>query len=172
MQILALDIETDTSPLTDDERAAGFQERGLHPGCTAITAVALSGSGLESVLLGSEEAILRDLFDVVESTAAHWVTWNGSVFDWPFIIARAVMSGIRVPFGWEPDPTVPVKYEPTPGFTGGIRLFLPKGSEHSDLMIPGRDDASRLGVPWSLKPYAGRVSGLTQSRWTGQGCTT
>ena len=78
-----LDIETDTST------------GGLDPTCSAIVAVAVSGSDLEIVLDGPEAQLIVELDALVaQLQPGVVVTWNGGRFDLPFIAHRAAHHGI------------------------------------------------------------------------------
>lgn len=103
MNLLALDIETDTSPLTEAEKAAGFTARGLVPEITPVTAVAFAdetGARAHHLDAQADEArLLAAVAYLVNGFAqanpgAALVTWNGSVFDLPFLADRARIVGL------------------------------------------------------------------------------
>lgn len=153
--LTALDIETDTSPLTEDEKAAGYTARGLDPRITRITSIALySDGGITSVFADSEEAILASTrYVLAELNPSILVTWNGAVFDLPFISDRAARHGIWLPLNLTPNPLIVPKYEPTPGHAGGYSATW-GNAKHIDIAYVVRDSAKLRGVKWSLKPYA------------------
>lgn len=162
----ALDIETDTSELTEEEKAAGWTARGLVPAITPITSVGLH-DGERTLLLhrddhGGEEGVLTTLVDALVDGTGPVVTWNGSVFDMPFIADRIRLLGLdRLLGAFEltPDPDVVPKYEPLPGHDGGYAVRV-AGREHVDLAYLVREDAADRGVSWSLKPYVKAVLGV------------
>ena len=86
------------------------------------------------------------------------VTWNGAVFDFPFLDSRGARHGLLRPFTLRLDSTIQPKYDPTPGYEGGYRVGL-LALEHVDLAYLAQADARARGVSWSLKPYA-RACGL------------
>lgn len=171
MNFLALDIETDTSPVTDAEKAAGFTARGLVPQITPVTAVAFAEEGgvwVRQATVQRERSLLAEVDQAVAARAARdpdlvLVTWNGAVFDLPFLADRARILG-RAP-GWfsglvlTPDPAFVPKYDPLPGHAGGYRALW-HGLKHIDLAYVVRDHAARHGIAWSLKPYVKAVLGL------------
>lgn len=153
---VALDIETDTSPLTKAEKAAGLGPRGLDPGHTPVTDVAFCGRDFHEVFTGDEVAVLTDTFELISmlDRSEVLVTWNGSVFDLPFLAARASKHGIAVPYDLVLDPAIVPKYDPTPGFEGGYRALIDGRDRHVDLAYVAKPFAQELGVSWSLKPFA------------------
>lgn len=141
---LAFDIETDTSV------------NGLDPQVAAITEIAYFDGDHGGVLSGDEQQILADFSSLVAAWPANWlVTWNGAVFDLPFIDARSRqhfpggMRGLTLNY----DPHIPVKYEPTPGYQGGYDATL-HSLPHLDISVPFRNICNEIGAPHSLKPAA------------------
>lgn len=155
MKLAALDIETDTSPLTGVELAAGYTSRGLDPRITRITAISIAAEDFSLVYQGdSEYQILRDAIKAIahiNPTALG--TWNGAVFDLPFIVDRARLYDLDTNIHLTPNPDIIPKYEPTPGHEGGYDATWGR-SHHIDVAYAMKDEAERLGVPWSLKPVA------------------
>ncbi|KYH44811.1 hypothetical protein [Branchiibius sp. NY16-3462-2] len=153
---VALDIETDTSPLTAAEQAAGLGPRGLDPGHTPVTDVAFCGMDFHEVFTGDEASVLADTMELISMLGEHehLVTWNGSVFDLPFLAARAAVHGVDVPYRLVLDPAIVAKYDPCPGFDGGYRALIDGRDRHTDLAYVAKPFAQALGVPWSLKPFA------------------
>lgn len=151
----ALDIETDTE---------GGPNHGLDPRLGGITTVALTvEAGRVKVFdldsEGSEEGILNALDQTLEALAPGIiVTWNGSVFDFPFIAARASRLGLTLPLKMEFSSLIPVKYQPVPGFLGGYKVAW-GAHAHVDVQTAYRAQAEAEGIPWSLKPI-GRANGF------------
>lgn len=158
--IYGLDIETDTSPLTDEEKAAGFTSRGLDPAITPITAIALATEYGPYVMCDMDEKVMLTKLDRLLSVLEPGIlaTWNGAVFDLPFIDARAKSLGLSIGLGLTPDSTIVPKYQPTPGYDGGYRATW-AGHHHLDLAYEVKEEAAALGIPWSLKPYAREILG-------------
>lgn len=163
--VYALDIETDTSELTDAERAAGFTSRGLDPAITSITSIAVAGLPAGDLVLTGDE---REMLTSLENALAHapaglLVTWNGAVFDLPFIDARSHRTGVRTGLTLTPDPLIVPKYQPTPGYDGGHSAAWstdsPVPHAHLDLAYAMKDLTYHRGIPWGLKPTA-RAFGL------------
>lgn len=159
-QLYGLDIETDTSALTEAEVAAGYTQRGLDPAISKIVNLALSSSDGVTVLDGEEEDIIRGLDAWLKSKAAGLlVTWNGSVFDLPFIYDRAKRLEIPIGLNLTYDPLIIPKYEPTPGYKGGYAAVWDSDSNpvphvHLDVAYIYKRYAEATGIPWSLKPVA------------------
>lgn len=155
MKLAALDIETDTAPLTDEELAAGYTSRGLDPHITEITAISVATD--DAILVfdeGGEDNILRNTIQAIayiNPTALG--TWNGAVFDLPFITDRARLHGLETGIRLNPNPDIVPKYEPTPGHEGGYDAMW-GSAHHIDVAYAMKDTAERLGVKWSLKPVA------------------
>lgn len=158
----SLDIETDTSPVSEGERARGFSDRGLDPRITRITALSIakrdtSGSIAASVWTGDEATILADAQSwLQEQEPGVIVTWNGSVFDFPFIDFRARSAGLPLDLSLVSDPRIVPKYQSTPGYAGGYSATW-AGHTSADLAYAVRSAALAAGVVWSLKPFARSV---------------
>ena len=158
--LYGLDIETDTSPLTQEELDAGYTHRGLDPAITKIINLALSDSSGVTVLDGEEKDILLGLDNWLKSREPGLlVTWNGSVFDLPFIYDRAKRLNINIGLHLSADPLIVPKYEPTPGYSGGFTATWDSLSNqvshaHLDVAYLYKKYAEEAGIPWSLKPVA------------------
>src|SRR5699024_1309662 len=87
------------------------------------------------------------------------VTWNGAVFDLPFINDRARTHGMDLGIALTPNTTLVPKYQPVPGHAGGYDATW-AGHHHIDLAYLCKDDAENRGVKWSLKPYVKDVLGI------------
>lgn len=159
MTLAALDIETDTSPLTDEEKAAGYTARGLDPRITRITSIAIATDRGTTVCSNApEESILARTFHLLRTIdPALLVTWNGAVFDMPFIHDRALrypsLRGRLSALKMTPNPEIVPKYDPTPGHEGGYTVTWGR-TPHLDMAYIAKADAEARGVKWSLKPYA------------------
>lgn len=152
MKFYALDIETDTSKSPTS---------GLDPNEGGITSIAFVGDDLNVVLTDShgETEMLGDLEKLILSVPAGVITsWNGAVFDFPFIASRSEHLGVKTSLRLLYDPSIEVKYRATPGFLGGYRVNWGTHS-HLDVQHLYKAKALEAGVPWSLKPV-GRLMGL------------
>lgn len=153
--LIALDIETDTTPCHAPTREC-CERRGLDPRIGSITAIALSTQDGEIVLEADrvgERAMLEQLDGLLASRVGVLVTWNGAVFDLPFIADRAATLGVTLGLQLTPNAEIPVKYEPLPGHTGGYEATW-HALNHSDIMVPYREIAERNAARWSLKDVA------------------
>jgi hypothetical protein len=163
-RLYALDIETDTSPVTDSERAAGFTSRGLDPRITPVVNVAVSVGDEITVLRGAEKELLEDLDALLGNLEPGvLVTWNGAVFDLPFLQDRAQICGAPLGLHLSPDPLIVPKYSALPGHQGGYQASWKSNSTvahaHLDIAYAYRQACSEAGVEWGLKPTA-RAVGL------------
>lgn len=168
--LISLDIETDTSDLTEEEKAQGYTSRGLDPRITPITEISVSSgyklsdiTGWDSTMVfqGQNEDVMLDNLNQYLSNIASGtlVTWNGSVFDLPFIQDRARMHGVELDLQLTENPEIVPKYDPTPGHRGGYDATW-ANLDHVDLAYAMKADAEARGVRWSLKPYAKAVLGV------------
>ena len=107
-QIYGLDIETDTG------------QDSIDPAVTPVVMVALSGPSFDEVFEGPEADLLAAL-DVRLATLAPGViaTWNGAVFDLPFIAERAGHHGVALGLRLETDPRPSTLH--LPGHRGAYR---------------------------------------------------
>ncbi len=151
--LYGLDIETDTST------------GGLDPTCSAIVAVAVSGTEIEVVLDGPEPQLLKELDDLIRQLdPGVIVTWNGGRFDLPFIERRAANHG--VPMGLElievPLVRVRPQRQPTEPDWTPQPSFLARWHEHGHLdgyRLFRSDAGQALGLSCGLKNLA-RLVGL------------
>ena len=123
--LYALDIETDTSSVSDEERSRGFTVRGLDPRVTRVVALSVATRGDDGVLVakvwnGEERDILVATQNWLAARPSGLiVTWNGSVFDLPFIDFRTSQVGVKLDLELTSDPKIIPKYQSTPGYEGG-----------------------------------------------------
>lgn len=129
-----------------------------------ITTVAIDNPQVSFVLEDSDEArLIRHLAGHLGDLPAGTVcTWNGAVFDGPFLAGRTGALGLDKWFELAPDPCIVPKYEPQPGFAPvGHHPILPAtgGQVHDHLDVAYRwgDWATANGVRWSLKAVARAV---------------
>jgi DNA polymerase elongation subunit (family B) len=147
--VYGLDIETDT---TID---------GLDPAVSPVVLAALSTPDGDEVFDGDEADLLAAL-DARLRTLPPGVlaTWNGAVFDLPFVADRAGAAGVPLGLALVPDPTVVLSRGPLRGHTGAYRATW-YAHRHIDSYRMYRGDVGRvLRISCSLKAIA-RVVGLT-----------
>ncbi len=147
--IYGLDIETDT--LID----------GLDPAVSPVVLAALSTPAGDTVYDGAEPALLRALDDHLAALPPGVVvTWNGAVFDLPFLADRAAAAGVPLGLRLMPDPTVVLGRGPLRGHEGAYRARW-HGHGHLDAYRLYRGDVGRvLHISCGLKTIA-RLVGLT-----------
>jgi DNA polymerase elongation subunit (family B) len=147
-RIYGLDIETDT---TVD---------GLDPVSSPVVTAALSTAEADEVFTGTEPAILRALDDRLRTLAPGVVaTWNGAVFDLPFLADRAAACGVALGLRLTPDPTVVTRHDPLPGHAGAYRARWYAHGHLDAYRVYRADVGPLLRVSCSLKAIA-RVVGL------------
>lgn len=148
-RIYGLDIETDTSV------------DGLDPAVSPVVTVALSTPAGDEVFAGDEATILAALDRRLRTLAPGVLaTWNGAVFDLPFLADRALACGLGLGLRLAPDPTVTLGRDPLPGHAGAYRATW-YGHGHLDAYRVYRGDVGRvLQVSCSLKAIA-RLVGLS-----------
>lgn len=141
MKLYAIDIETDT---TID---------GLDPTIAEVVTMALWSDDLQAVIEGgTERSRLTELSRLLAFLEPGIVlTWNGQVFDLPFLATRARVTGVCLGLELTRDPQIVPKYDFTPGHACGYRARLGRHA-HADLAYACKDYADRTGVTWSLKP--------------------
>jgi hypothetical protein len=155
VEIIALDIETDTSPCHNPILEC-CERRGLDPSLTPITVVSLQlrdGNRIYRSSEKGEKAALEALDYDLRSLTGILVTWNGSVFDMPFLAERYKYFEIENGLVLHPDPVIEVKYKPLPGHNGGYRVSWYQ-LDHADIAFAYKEEAERIRVPWSLKQIA------------------
>lgn len=114
-----LDIEIDTG--------AGVVDPDLAP----IRAIALSAVGFDEVHRGDERQMLVDLEARLRSLAPGVIaTWNGSVFDLPYLARRAARHDVRLGLVLVEDPAATLGRRPLPGHAGAHRA---RWGEHRHL---------------------------------------
>jgi DNA polymerase elongation subunit (family B) len=146
--VYGLDIETDT---TVD---------GLDPACAAVVTVALSQPGVDEVFTGPEATLLDELDDRLAALEPGIIaTWNGAIFDLPFLADRARFAGVPIGLSLRHDPSIALPHEPLPGHPGAYRAAW-HGHAHIDAYRLYRGDVGpALRVSCSLKSIA-RLVGL------------
>lgn len=187
MNVIAFDIETvpDTAGfrrlqplegLTDDDAArVMFQQRRqetggsefLRPHQHRIVAIAVAGrldGDFRVWSLGDEASaeseLVRRFFDGIERYAPVLVSWNGSGFDLPVLVYRALFHGIQAPRYWETGDE-----EQSFRYNNYLNRFHWR---HTDLMevLSGFDARARtkledislmLGLPGKLGMHGGLV---------------
>jgi uncharacterized protein YprB with RNaseH-like and TPR domain len=151
--VYGLDIETDTTPMQDGT------PRGLDPSTTSIINIALT-VGDDVIVFRGEEKDLLISFDryLAGLEPGLLATWNGSVFDLPFLQDRALLHGVELGLQLTVDRSIVPKYEFLTGHSSGYSAIWKSAREvpheHLDIAYALRDMVTELGVSWSLKPVA------------------
>ena len=145
--------------------AFDIETTGLDWRADRVTTYALYGENVSVVEEGADERrlVLR-MRDLLASLPAGVVlTWNGAVFDGPFVAGRSKVLGLPEWFDFARDPSIVPKYEPQPGFeAAGLHPIFPAlgGATHSHTDIAygyWRSWAQDYRVQHSLKPVARAV---------------
>lgn len=164
-EVYGLDIETDTSELTTAERAAGHTSRGLDPRIGRITSVAIARESdvlvWEAETPGAEASMLTEVHQFFLTNASGLiVTWNGSVFDLPYLHDRYRHHHLEGHGPLiTPNSRITPKYGPLPGHAGGYSASWRAGDHaaahaHLDLAYYAHNSHSLEGSQWALKPFA------------------
>lgn len=158
-RLMAFDIETDTSPLTEDERQVWGADarRGLDPRFSRVTAVAFHAPLVSLVIDHDDEAtILRDVHRVISALPSNVAVagWNSAGFDVPFLRHRFAEVIGSQPFAVAPISGDQPKYPPNPGLGEAVEgTWLGHGL--IDIYRTLRPAFARYPeVPTSLKPFA------------------
>jgi uncharacterized protein YprB with RNaseH-like and TPR domain len=121
LPLYGLDIETDTSL------------DGLDPGVAGVIAIAVSTDDGDTVLTGSESAVLIALDGhLADLDPGVVVTWNGAAFDLPFLADRAARHGVDLglEMHWDPRVAGSTHRRPLPGHIGS---YVASWYDHSHL---------------------------------------
>lgn len=130
-----LDIEIDTT------------DGAVDPDLAAIRAIGLSGRGFDHLYTGDEARMLRDLDDRLRSLAPGILaTWNGSMFDLPYIARRADLLGVELDLVLVADPSATRGRRPLPGHRCGQRAAWGH-HRHLDTFLAYGDTTPQ--APWT-----------------------
>jgi DNA polymerase elongation subunit (family B) len=152
VSLWAFDIETDMTarPFGDGVPA------GLDPRVSRVTSVAVAGPRTWVVSGGEESDLLAEFWTwlLTDVTAGDVVgSWNGGLFDWPFLLHRSTLAGVHAPVGFGfRDDREPVRGT-LPTCPGVLRMILPAGV-HVDCWWAYRPMAAHEGISSSLKSVA------------------
>lgn len=144
--------------------AFDIETTGLDPHESRVTSAAIYGDGVSVVVeKADEERLLRNIaYAFYDIDPGLIVTWNGAVFDFPFLDHRYRLHGMTPFFTMVPNPAIVPKYEPVPGYLGGydIEVRTDVGTHyHRDIAYRYRSWAEANKVTWSLKPVV-RAHGI------------
>ena len=111
---------------------------------------------------GEETEVLGSISEYFWNAPAGLVsTWNGAVFDLPYMSDRYRIAEVPSPLLLRPDVNLKPKYEPLPGHRGGYQAVITSMASgydptqfhtHLDMAYALKDKVSAMGVAWSLKP--------------------
>lgn len=103
----------------------------VDPVTAAVTKIAVSAGRSDVAFVGSETEILRGVNDYLNTLAPGVLaTWNGSIFDLPFIADRARIVGIELDLVLVADPNGRMGRQPLPGHRGSHKA---RWGEHRHL---------------------------------------
>lgn len=140
--LYGLDIETDTTL------------NGLDPTLSRVTAVGIAGRGWSRAFVGGERRILQEVDGFLgQLPPGNIVTWNGSVFDFPFLWDRAMALGMPIDLFMSPEPGLTLPHGPPTGHAYAYRIRWGEHA-HIDAYLSLRDTAHAMGGSASLKPFA------------------
>lgn len=144
--IYGIDIEIDTR--------SGRLDTAVAP----VRTVALCGRSFDEVFTGDEAALLRDLDHRIRSLAPGVLaTWNGGVFDLPFLADRAALLGIEMDLQLQLDRRLTLHRRPLPGHAGAYRGAWGPHRHLDTFRLYGHHGPS----PWTSLRAIGRLLGLT-----------
>lgn len=128
--VYGIDMEIDTK--------AGV----VDPAVAAVRSVAISGRNFDDLFTGSEVEILRDLdHRLSELPAGVLVSWNGSIFDLPYIAERARLIGVDLGLALCLDPRLTLGRRPLPGHAGAYRAAWGEHRHLDTFRLFGRSGA-------------------------------
>ena len=155
MDIIALDIETETRPCHEPAKPCCSQ-RGLNPEVSFITAASITdreGTEIFKTSVLGEAGLLRSLNSSLNKRSGYLITWNGSAFDLPFIAERAKVSEVKIDLELKEDRLILIKYQPLPGHKSAYRGRW-GNLEHVDIQFAYKEIAKDAKISWGLKPVA------------------
>jgi DNA polymerase elongation subunit (family B) len=156
-------MENGTATVAAEHYALDIETTGLDCRSDRVISAAIYSPTATVVMDDRDEVRLlgRLHSTLVELPPGLLVTWNGSVFDGPFLHRRAEANGMPAyaMFPLIEDESIVPKYEPQPGFRAcGYHLAIPDVDGnvrgHVDVAYAWRQWAADHGVKWSLKPVA------------------
>lgn len=147
-RIYAVDFETDNS-----------EGKGLDPRASVLTSVALAVPGGVYFHEGPEIGVLANLINwLTELPVGLLSSWNGTHFDFPWLITR--LLAYRTSEKWTNELDIYAtevrlapKYELCPGWDHGVGGFI-QGHTLFDTAYGYKDYAEHFGVPWKLADVA------------------
>lgn len=144
--IYGIDIEIDTR--------SGL----LDPAVAPVRTVALCGRSFDEVFTGDERVLLRDLDRRLRSLAPGVLaTWNGGVFDLPFLAERAALVGVELDLRLQLDRRLTFHRRPLPGHAGAYRGAWGEHGHLDTFRLYGQSGPS----PWTSLRTIGRLLGLS-----------
>jgi hypothetical protein len=143
--IYGIDIEIDT------------RSGRLDPAVAPVRTVALCGRSFDEIFTGDEAALLRDLDHRLRSLAPGVLaTWNGGVFDLPFLADRAALVGVELGLQLQLDRRLTLHRRPLPGHPGAYRGAWGAHGHLDTFRLYGQSGPS----PWTSLRTIGRLLGL------------
>ncbi len=143
--VYGIDIETDTS------------HDGLDPTVASVLTVALSGRSFDELFVGDERHLLQALdARLADLPPGVLATWNGAIFDLPFLADRARLLGVDLGLQLCPDRRLTLGRAPLPGHAGAYRGVWGAHVHLDTFRLFGHQPP----VPWSSRRGLKRLLGL------------
>jgi len=140
--------------------ALDIETTGLSPLESKMVSVAVAAAGESMVFVSeNEQSLFTDLtawFTNPKRPRGVIVTWNGSGFDWPYMLTRAKTLGATEfldALSIKPSAERAPVYKPIDGHEGGYAVGF-AGYDHADIMRPWKPWSQDRGISNSLKAVA------------------
>lgn len=130
----------------------------VDPTVAPIRAIGLSTDRIDHLLDGDEAQMLQDLDELLRIAEPGVVaTWNGSIFDLPYLADRARIRGVRLDLTLVEDPVRSRRRRPLPGHRGA---YLALWGHHRHLDTYRLYGDATPPTAWSKLLGRGRDRGL------------
>jgi len=151
--------------------AFDIETTGLSHTDSSVTTVAIYSPAVSFVIEDTnEKRLITALAERLAALPAGVIcTWNGAVFDGPFLAGRSMRLGMGSWFDLREDASIAPKYEPQHGFAPkGLHPIFPAADtfndgsnwhDHLDVAYLWKEWAQVTGTKWALKPVA-RANGI------------
>ena len=183
MNILAIDIETIPNPdmisklpevvadsrLKDEEKIKAdiekkkseqIEKMALSPLYGQIACIGYYGEDLKHVDISSEKSMLDYLMSIIIKNENVLFTWNGTGFDWDFIIKRAIILGCD---NWSLTQLESIRSKKNPMFIDLMEKWCGYGkfaklNEVASILLDGecKDDLDVKEIPELIKTTTGK----------------
>ncbi len=140
--------------------ALDIETTGLNPWKNHVTTISIYSPQASIVLEDTnEKRLLNNIQEwLCSQPKGLMCSWNGAIFDFPWLQARMKVNQVSCKFILELDPTIVPKYPPLPGFKGGYSVVVVDKDEiqhtHIDTAFSYQAWSEKNGIHWGLKPVA------------------